>query len=135
MNKLLWKPSEEKIKGSLLEKFVNSLNIEKDRNFNNLWRWSNKEPEKFWSKLWDFSEIVGHKGEKILKKDKTFNKNTFFPDSKINYAENLLKKKNNELAINFLSENGFEESITWQQLYDKVCKLSYFFKKIGIKKK
>ena len=134
MNKLLWKPSEEKIKGSLLEKFVNSLNIEKDRNFNNLWRWSNKEPEKFWSKLWDFSEIVGHKGEKILKKDKTFNKNTFFPDSKINYAENLLKKKNNELAINFLSENGFEESITWQQLYDKVCKLSYFFKKIGIKK-
>ncbi len=134
MNKLLWKPSEEKVKGSLLEKFVNSLNIEQSRNFNNLWRWSNKEPEKFWSKLWDFSEIIGHKGEKILKKDKTFNKNIFFPDSKINYAENLLKKKNNDLAINFLSENGFEESISWQQLYDRVCKLSFFFKKLGIKK-
>ena len=134
MNKLLWKPSEERIRKSLLEKFVKNLKVTKSKDFNNLWRWSVNEPEKFWSKFWDFSEIIGDKGKEIIKKDKTFSKTIFFPESKINYAENLIKKKNDDLAIHFLSECGFEDSITWNQLYKKVCKLSSFFKKLNLNK-
>ena len=45
-------------------------------------------PEIFWSKFWDFSNIIGDKGSEILIKDKIFNKSKFFPNSKINYCEN-----------------------------------------------
>ncbi|MDC0511456.1 acetoacetate--CoA ligase, partial [Pelagibacteraceae bacterium] len=58
----------------------------------------------------------------------------FFPEARINYAENILKKKTDETAIHFLSEKGFEESITWENLYNKVCKFSAYLKTIDIKK-
>ena len=64
-------------------------------------------------------------------------KNSTFeiPDSKINYAENVLrKKKSNDTAIHFLSEKGFEENISWNNLYEKVCKFSGYLKTLGLKK-
>jgi len=134
MNKMLWSPSDDKVKNSNLKKFSNYIKLENNNNFKSLWKWSVCNPEKFWSKFWDFSGIVGEKGKKILKRDKIFNKSIFFPDSKLNYSENILKKKTDKIAINFLSEKGFEEEITWNDLYTKVCKLSSFFKKLELKK-
>ena len=78
--------------------------------------------EIFWSKFWDFSKIVGDKGNEVIRKDKIFNKTKFFPNSKINYSENLIKKRTKDIAINFLSEKGFEEKICWEDLYEKVCR-------------
>ena len=69
-------------------KFINV----KPTSFEDLWKWSVENPEKFWSKFWDFSKIIGDKGKEIIKIDKVFNKTKFFPDSKLNYAENILKK-------------------------------------------
>ena len=117
MNTPLWKPSEKKVKESALEEFRKFINFKSNINFKNIWKWSVDNPELFWSKFWDFSKIIGDKGKIILKKDKIFNKNKFFPDSKINYSENILKRRNNDIAINFLSESGFEENITWEILY------------------
>ena len=62
-----------------------------------------------------------------------FYKNSFFPDSQLNYAENLLPFKNNEIAIKFLSENNTEKIITWKKLYENVCKFSHFLKKNKLK--
>ena len=134
MNAPLWKPSEKKIQESVLEDFSKFINFKSNKNFNDLWKWSVANPELFWSKFWDYSKIIGDKGKIILKKDKIFNKNKFFPDSKINYSENILKKRNNEIAINFLSESGFEENITWKLLYEKVCKFSAYLKLLDLKK-
>ena len=94
-----------------------------------------KTPEKFWSKFWDFSKIIGDKGNKIIVKDKVFNKSKFFPDSRLNYAENILKKRSNEVAINFLSEHGIEEEITWNELHERVCRFSAYLKKLNLKKR
>ncbi|MDA8822319.1 acetoacetate--CoA ligase [Candidatus Pelagibacter bacterium] len=134
MNKPLWQPSEQKKQGSLLEEFNKFINLKSDHNFKILWKWSVDHPEEFWSKFWDFSKIIGDKGNEIIKYNKIFNKTKFFPGSKLNYAENILKKKTSEVAINFLSEKGFEEEITWEQLYNKVCKFSGYLKSIGLKK-
>jgi len=134
MNKSLWKPSEQKKKESLLEDFSNFVNFDTKHNFKNLWEWSVKNKEEFWSKFWDYSKIIGDKGKEVIRKNKIFNKTKFFPDSKINYAENILKKKTNDCAINFLSETGFEESITWKDLYEKVCKFSSYLKTLDLKK-
>ena len=134
MNKSLWKPSEQKKQESLLEDFSKFVNFNSNHNFKSLWEWSVKNKEEFWSKFWDYSKIIGDKGKEVIRKNKIFNKTKFFPDSKINYAENILKKKTNDCAINFLSETGFEESITWKDLYEKVCKFSFYLKTLDLKK-
>ena len=92
MNIPLWKPSEKKVKESILEDFSKFINFRSNKNFKELWKWSVKNPEKFWSKFWDYSKIIGDKGKEVILKDKIFNKTTFFPDSKLNYSENILKK-------------------------------------------
>ena len=134
MKKSLWQPSEQKKQDSLLEDFSKFINFRSDKNFKSLWEWSVKNPEKFWSKFWDYSKIIGDKGKEIIKESKTFNQTKFFPESKINYAENILKKKNDDIAIHFLSEKGFEESISWRNLYKKVCKFSAYLKILNLKK-
>ncbi|MDA8538816.1 acetoacetate--CoA ligase [Pelagibacteraceae bacterium] len=134
MNKSLWKPSERKKQESLLEDFSKFVNFNSNHNFKSLWEWSVKNKEEFWSKFWDYSKIIGDKGKEVIRKNKIFNETKFFPDSKINYAENILKKKTNNCAINFLSETGFEESITWKDLYEKVCKFSSYLKTLDLKK-
>ena len=134
MSKLLWAPSEKKTRESILESFSKFANFNSNKQFKSIWQWSVAKPELFWSKFWDYSNIVGDKGNEIIRKDKIFNKTLFFPNSKINYTENILKKKSNDIAINFLSESGLEESLSWKSLYEKVCKFSSYLKKIGLKK-
>ena len=134
MEKFLWKPSDKRKEESLLEDFSKFINFKSNCNFKNLWKWSIDHPEEFWSKFWDYSKIIGEKGKEIIKYNKNFNKTKFFPNSKLNYAENILKKKSPEIAISFLSEQGFEEEISWDQLFNKVCKFSNYLKSIGLKK-
>ena len=134
MNTPLWRPSEKKVKESVLEDFSKFVNFKSDKNFKNIWKWSVDNPELFWSKFWDYSKIIGDKGNEIIKKNKIFNKTKFFPNSRINYSENILKKRNNDIAISFLSEKGFEENITWKLLYEKVCKFSSYLKSLDLKK-
>ena len=134
MNNFLWEPNNQRVKNSILSDFSRYINFDSKNDFEKIWKWSVSNPEIFWSKFWDFSKIVGDKGKEIIRKDKIFNKTKFFPDSKINYSENILKKKNNEIAVNFLSETGFEENITWNLLYKKVCKFSSYLKSLDLKK-
>ncbi len=57
-----------------------------------------------WSRgLGDVYKRQGEKRKKIIRKDKIFKKTKFFPDSKINYSENILKKKTEDIAVNFFS--------------------------------
>jgi acetoacetyl-CoA synthetase len=130
----LWKPSNKLVENSILKNFTKYIGLDFKNNFKKLWKWSVENPEIFWSKFWDFSKIIGTKGNIILEKNNIFNKSKFFPDSKLNYSENILKKRTSEVAINFLSEKGFEETISWKDLYEKVCRFSNYLKKANIKK-
>ena len=134
MNIPLWKPTNQKQEDSLLKDFSKFINLKTSNNFKDLWKWSVENPKIFWSKFWDYSKIIGDKGKETILKDKVFNKTKFFPDSKLNYSENILKKRSDLNAIGFLSESGYEENITWNDLYKKVCKLSAYFKTLSLKK-
>ena len=131
MNKPLWQPSTDKRENSLLMDFCKFVELN-PKSFNSVWKWSVENPKIFWSKFWDFSKIIGDKGKEIINFNEVFNKTKFFQDSKLNYSENILKKKTNEIAIGFLSESGYQEKITWNELYSKVCKLSAYFNKINL---
>ena len=131
MNKPLWQPSTDKRENSLLMDFCKFVELN-PKSFNSVWKWSVENPKIFWSKFWDFSKIIGDKGKEIINFNEVFNRTRFFQDSKLNYSENILKKKTNEIAIGFLSESGYQEKISWNELYSKVCKLSAYFNKIGL---
>ena len=131
MNKPLWQPSTDKRENSLLMDFCKFVELN-PKSFNSVWKWSVENPKIFWSKFWDFSKIIGDKGKEIINYNEVFNRTRFFQDSKLNYSENILKKKTNEIAIGFLSESGYQEKISWNELYSKVCKLSAYFNKINL---
>ena len=93
MKNFLWKPDNQRVQNSILSDFTRYINLDSENDFKKIWEWSVSNPEIFWSKFWDYSKIIGDKGKEIIRKDKIFNKTKFFPDSKINYSENILKKK------------------------------------------
>ena len=83
MNNFLWKPSKDKVKNSLLEEFSKFSNLKPNSSFKEIWNWSVKNPKIFWSKLWDFSKIVGDKGEEIIREIKYLTKLNFFQIQKL----------------------------------------------------
>ena len=139
MSKKLWEASISKKKNSLLykyEQFISKkFNIKFNGKYENILRWSIKYSGNFWSSIWEFSEIKGLKRKKKIQKSKIFYKNIFLPNSKLNFAENLLSKNNLDKAITFISENGFREERNWYELNNNVSKISKFLKSIKIKKK
>ena len=139
MSKKLWEASVNQKKKSLLWSYEQFISKQFKKNFDNKYenilKWSIKNPGNFWSSIWDFSKIKGFKGKLKIKKSKTFYKSKFLPNSKLNFAENLLSKNNKDKAITFISENGFREERSWYELSLNASKISKFLKGINIKKK
>ena len=139
MSKKLWEASLRQKRDSLLYKYEQFISKKYHKKFNkkyeNILKWSIKNPGNFWSSIWDFLEIKGYKSKLKIRKSKIFYKNIFLPNSKLNFAENLLLKNNKDKAITFISENGFREERSWHELNLNVSKVSKFLKSIKIKKK
>ena len=139
MSKKLWEASLSHKRNSLLYKYEQFISKKFDKKFKekyeNILKWSIKKPGFFWESVWEFSGIKGTKDKKRIKKSKVFYKNLFLPNSKLNFAENLLSKNNQDKAITFISENGFREERSWNQLNINVSKVYKFLKDIKIKKK
>ena len=139
MTKKLWEASSIQKKNSILFAFEKYISKKFNNNFNNNYKkildWSIKNSPEFWSSFWDFAKIKGIKSAKKIKKSKTFYKNLFLPNSKLNFAENLLSKNNKEKAITFISENGFREERSWAELNQDTSNLTQFFKNKKIRPK
>ena len=138
MNYQLWKIKKEKLNKTNL--FLYSSFIEKtfkidiDNDFNKLWKWSVDNPKIFWKSIWDFTKVKGDLGSSFLQESDIFYNNRFFPDTKLSYAENLLKKNNSTPAIIFKSENGYRTVLSWRDLNLNVAKISEWMRANGLKK-
>jgi acetoacetyl-CoA synthetase len=139
MSKKLWEASLSQKRNSYLYKFEQFIskrfNVKFNGKYDAILKWSIKNSGSFWSSIWNFSEIKGLKGKIEMQKSKTFYKNIFLPNSRLNFAENLLSKNNKDKAITFISENGFREERNWHELNVNTKKISKFLKDIKIKKK
>ena len=137
MAKKLWAASNNrKINSNLnnYEKYISKKFSQKfNKNYNKILNWSIKNPSKFWESIWDYSRVKGIKGKINLKKSKTFYKNYFLSDYKLNFAENLLSKNDNSKAIAFVSENGYKEKRSWKELNINSNRIISFFKSNKIK--
>jgi len=134
----LWKINKEKLNKTnivLYSDFIRrNFKINSDNDFNKIWKWSVDNPKFFWKSIWDFTQVKGDLGNILLQESDIFFENKFFPDTKLNYAENLLKKNNTETAIIFKSENGYKTVLSWKDLNFNVAQISYWMKSNGIKK-
>ena len=139
MNIKLWKPSSKTKKNSNLFKFEKFISKKFNKNFNEnfikIHDWSVKNQGNFWSSVWDFSKVKGIKRNTKVKKSKKFFKNSFLPNSRLNFCENLLSKNTKEKAITFISENGYREIRNWNELNKNVKNISDNLKKLNIKSK
>ena len=132
-NLKLW--SAPKKENNLI-KFTNSLkNYSTFHSYLDLHKWSIENKNDFWKEVWKFTKIIGDLKGRVYSHNKEFIKCNFFKDSRINYSENCLYKKDDTDAIIFYSESKLRRSLSWNQLRDNVFKFSYFLKNtINIKK-
>ncbi|MBD1155791.1 acetoacetate--CoA ligase [Pelagibacterales bacterium SAG-MED16] len=134
----LWEAnSQTKSKSNLFEfeKFLaKKFNYTPKKNYKKLYNWTIENPKLFWSSIWEFSNIKGIKNDKFHFPKEIF-KSKFLVKSKLNYAENLLSKNDNSKAVTFISENGYREEKSWNELNNNTLKLINFFKKNKIKEK
>ncbi len=138
MKTYLWKINKEKLSKTNLAQYSNFIKqnykINSGNDFNKIWRWSVDNPKNFWKSIWDFTKVKGNLGNILFQKSDIFFKNKFFPDTKLSYAENLLKKNNLDPAIIFKSENGYKTILSWKDLNSNVAKISEWMKLNGLKK-
>tara|TARA_B100000686_G_scaffold330283_1_gene392368 strand:- start:1164 stop:3122 length:1959 start_codon:yes stop_codon:yes gene_type:complete len=138
MKTYLWEISKDKLNKTNLAQYSDFIkknyNINFKNDFNKIWQWSIDNNQVFWKSIWDFTKIDGQLGKILLEESNLFFKNKFFPDTKLNYAKNLLKKNNQEPSIIFKSENGYKAELSWEKLNLHVSKISNWMKSNGIKK-
>lgn len=133
---ILWRPSEERVANANMTRFMaevrkrHGLSIP---DYDALHRWSVEDRAAFWSLLWDFCGITGEKGaEPYLVDGDKLPGARFFPQGRLNFAENLLHRRDDGLAITFRAEHGGHRRLTWRELYDQVSRLAQALKAEGV---
>ncbi|MGX5831726.1 acetoacetate--CoA ligase [Mesorhizobium sp. 43Arga] len=133
----LWTPTQDRIDASPLTAFQKAAEAKAGASFASyadLHRWSVEDRQAFWSLVWDFSGIVGEKGERLLADGDKMPGASFFPDATLNFAENLLKKTGGGEAIVFRGEDKVERRLSWNQLHGLVSRLQQLFLSLKVKK-
>ncbi len=132
----LWEPGKERIEDSNIVSFIRFL--EKQYNceingFNVLYEFSINQKEKFWSSLIEFSGLVAQTwGTRIIEDSAKMPGAKWFPDAKLNYAENLLRRRDTGDAIVFWGEDKVKSRLSHKQLFDQVSRFSQALKAAGI---
>ena len=136
MKNCLWEPSAARIQRSQLSQFLQQLDREQQRQFDNyadLHRWSVESPEAFWQSVWDFCDIrVSQTSEQVLVDGNQFPGARWFPDARLNFAENLLRNRSDKTALISRLENGRRETISYAGLYQQVSQLAQALRNAGV---
>ena len=136
MNDALWSPSASRIADARLTSFREMINKRHGLSlagYADLHMFSVRQPEQFWTAIWDYCGIVGDRGGQVMANATAMPGAQFFPDARINFAENLLRRRDDGEAIVFRGEDQVRERLTWRQLYDKSAQLHSFLKTVGVK--
>ena len=138
MSKMLWQPSEERKKATNMYRFMNIVNEKFGRNFkdySDLWAWSVENLEDFWSTAWDFLDIKASRPyDCVIANPDKMPGAKFFVNSTLNFAENLLRFRNNKPALIFRGEDKVRRTLSYNQLFDEVAKTAAALKTMGIQK-
>ncbi len=136
MAKLLWRPSEERIRGANMTRFMDFVNGEYDLeigSYDQLYDWSIKEMRDFWASMWEFGNIKASRGyHKVVDDLSKFPGARWFIGAKLNFAENLLRHRDEHTAFRFRGETQKSTSMTYAEVYNSVARLAKSLREIGI---
>jgi acetoacetyl-CoA synthetase len=139
--KILWKPSRKRVSESNIHRFIELVNTSYGgadsgvvlHDSGQLYDWSVREPEKFWTAMWSFSGVISKtRGSRTLIDADKMPGAQWFPDARLNYAENLLRRRDDEAAIVFWGEDKVRWRLSHAQLYDAVARTVLALKDAGV---
>ncbi|WMT89589.1 acetoacetate--CoA ligase [Pelagibacterium sp. H642] len=132
---ILWQADEARKRASALWRFAEAtahLHGAEPDDYAALHAWSVREPETFYSALWEHLDIVGEKGGRSFVPGEDIRDAQFFPDARLNYAENLLRRRDDGLAIIAHRDDGTRRTLSWRQLYDQVSRFAQALSAEGV---
>jgi acetoacetyl-CoA synthetase len=136
MRKPLWVPSQEYIEQANITRFLSLVNIRyglEISSYDELYRWSIENIREFWRVFWDFSEIKASGYDAVVDDLKRFPGAKWFVGARLNFAENLLKFRDDHKAFIFRGETGESTAITYAELYHLVGSLANPLRKLGVR--
>ena len=136
----LWQPSPERIARANVTEFSRGIANTTGRAFpdyGTLWRWSNDEREAFWRAVWDYAGVVGERGERTLVDGHKMPGARWFPDARLNFAENLLAPRGGDDAMDalvFRGEDRDRRRLTYGELTAVTSRVAAALRAMGIAK-
>ncbi|SDZ59534.1 acetoacetate--CoA ligase [Pseudomonas sp. NFIX28] len=136
MSEILWQPSAERISKSRMEAFRRLINHRYDLAIDDypaLHQWSIERREDFWQAIVDFFDVEFHAPPSaVLIEGRSMPAAQWFPDATLNFAEHLLKRRDDGVAVVAINENGQREQLTYNQLAAQVAGMQYSLRAAGV---
>jgi acetoacetyl-CoA synthetase len=136
-NNILWSPKEKKINEANITKFIEFVNREAGTsltNYYDLYNWSITEIEKFWEALWNYSGIIHSKTYNKILDERKMPGAKWFDGAELNFAENLLRYRDDNIALISHREDLPVVRLTFKEVYDRVAACASGLKKLGVVK-
>ncbi|HET7672662.1 MAG TPA: acetoacetate--CoA ligase [Burkholderiales bacterium] len=134
--RIVWQPGERAIQDAQLTHFAQQV-IRKRRldvnSYADFYQWSVDEPEEFWSDLWDFGGVLGRKGSTVLADGEKMPGAHWFPEGRLNLAQNLLRRGDRGDAFVFWDETGFKRRVSYSDLTTDVSRAAQALKALGLR--
>ncbi|MCG6871450.1 MAG: acetoacetate--CoA ligase, partial [Gammaproteobacteria bacterium] len=131
----LWRPAPARAAATRLQQFLDTLRERHGLVFSDyaeLHAWSVRESEAFWRALWDFCGVIGEPGERVLVDGQRMEHAQWFPDGRLNFAENLLRRRGPEEAMLLQVEDQPRRRLSWDELYDEVSRVAQLLRSYGV---
>ena len=136
MRNPLWTPSEERKRDANITRFINEINARHSLHVDSyigLYQWSVENIPEFWAAVWEFAGIKASKPFDQVVDDLTrFPGATWFPGARLNFAENLLRYRDDQLAFIFKGETQSSKQMTYAELYKEVARLAQSLRGAGV---
>jgi len=94
-------------------------------------RWSVEHPDEFWRSVWEFGDVVGEPGDVVFE-GSGMPGTRWFPEARLNYAENLLRRRDDQDALVFWGENRVKRRLSRAELYLSVARLAAAMRAEGL---
>ena len=134
---VLWHPSDEAIQQANLTRFIKYIQQEYPSQISSndeLYQFSVQHTEQFWKAVWAFCEVKASSiGDVVISHSEDMEKAKFFPDATLNFAENLLRRRDDVVAITFYGEDKVLEKLTFLEIYQQMASIANKFKEWGVK--
>src|SRR5512145_1994775 len=121
MSSLLWQPAPERVAAANLTAFIHEANQRFGAaitDYAGLWRWSVAAPAEFWRLVWDFTAIIGDGPGAVAVDDvHKMPGAQWFPEARLNFAENLLRRNDDADALVFWGEDKVKRRLSFAELH------------------